>query len=44
MAAEPRTWLEGAKRKVDLGAEVAPGLFERELNYLRRYEWAQTAE
>lgn len=38
------TWLEGAKRKVDLGAEVAPGLFERELNYLRRYEWAQTAE
>ncbi len=28
----------------DLGAEVAPGLFEAELNYLRNEEWATTAE
>jgi glycerol-3-phosphate dehydrogenase len=27
-----------------LGAEVAPGLFESELHYLRRHEWACTAE
>jgi len=27
-----------------LGAEVAPGLFEAELNYLHRTEWARTAE
>jgi glycerol-3-phosphate dehydrogenase len=26
-----------------LGAEVAPGLFEAELNYLHRSEWARTA-
>jgi len=26
-----------------LGAEVAPGLFEAELNYLHRCEWARTA-
>ena len=37
-------WLDGARRKLDLGAEVAPGLFERELNYLRQHEWAMTAE
>jgi len=28
----------------DLGAEVAPGLFEAELNYLRAHEWARTAD
>jgi glycerol-3-phosphate dehydrogenase len=28
----------------DLGAEVAPGLYERELRYLRREEWAVTAD
>jgi glycerol-3-phosphate dehydrogenase len=27
-----------------LGVEVAPGLFEAELNYLHRHEWARTAE
>ena len=27
-----------------LGAEVAPGLFEAELNYLHAYEWARTAD
>ena len=28
----------------DLGAELAPGLFEAELSHLRREEWAQCAE
>ena len=28
----------------DLGAAVAPGLFEAELNYLHAHEWALTAE
>jgi glycerol-3-phosphate dehydrogenase len=28
----------------DLGAEVAPGLYERELEYLWRVEWARSAE
>ena len=27
----------------ELGAEVAPGLFEAELHYLHRYEWARCA-
>jgi len=27
-----------------LGAEVAPGLFEAELNYLHQHEWARTAD
>ncbi len=27
-----------------LGAEVAPGLFEAELNYLHRHEWARSAD
>ena len=27
-----------------LGAEVAPGLFEAELNYLREHEWAGDAD
>jgi glycerol-3-phosphate dehydrogenase len=26
-----------------LGSEIAPGLFEAELHYLRRHEWARTA-
>lgn len=30
--------------RTDLGEEVAPGLFEAELRYLRREEWACTAE
>ena len=28
----------------ELGAEVAPGLFEAELHYLHTHEWARTAE
>jgi glycerol-3-phosphate dehydrogenase len=28
----------------DMGLEVAPGLYEAELRYLVREEWAQTAE
>ncbi len=28
----------------DLGAEVAPGLFEAELNYLHQHEWARSAD
>jgi glycerol-3-phosphate dehydrogenase len=28
----------------DLGQEILPGLFEAELHYLIRHEWAQTAE
>jgi glycerol-3-phosphate dehydrogenase len=33
-----------ARALQDLGAEVLPHLFEREIDYLRREEWAQTAE
>ena len=28
----------------DLGAEIAPQVFEAELTYLRRFEWARTGE
>jgi glycerol-3-phosphate dehydrogenase len=28
----------------DLGRQVLPGLFEAELRYLMRHEWARTAE
>jgi len=28
----------------DLGAEVAPGLYEAELSYLHRHEWARSAD
>jgi glycerol-3-phosphate dehydrogenase len=28
----------------DLGVEVVPGLYEKEIEYLRREEWAVTAE
>ncbi|MBX3607432.1 MAG: glycerol-3-phosphate dehydrogenase [Piscinibacter sp.] len=30
--------------RAPLGAEVAPGLFEGELDFLHRHEWARTAE
>ena len=33
-----------ARQLGDLGDEVAPGLYARELHYLRREEWAGTAE
>jgi glycerol-3-phosphate dehydrogenase len=36
--------LEGCARMNDLGAQVLPGLFEAELRYLVRQEWAMTAE
>jgi glycerol-3-phosphate dehydrogenase len=36
--------LAGARGMGDLGEEVLPGLFEREIGYLRREEWAANAE
>lgn len=36
--------LGDAKSVSDLGAQVAPGLYEAELRYLQREEWAQTGE
>jgi glycerol-3-phosphate dehydrogenase len=36
--------LGDARRAADLGAHFGAGLFARELDYLRRHEWAATAE
>jgi len=36
------TWLDAAQGLAELGAEVAPGLYEAELRYLQRSEWALT--
>ena len=36
--------LDGVHSRADLGAEVAPDLYEAELFYLRRHEWALTAD
>ena len=36
--------LAGCGGMHDLGQEVLPGLFEAELHYLMRHEWARTAE
>ncbi|WP_236650936.1 glycerol-3-phosphate dehydrogenase [Aquabacterium fontiphilum] len=36
--------LEGASTCAELGAEVAPGVFERELLHLVEHEWAQTGD
>lgn len=36
--------LRGARRPADLGAEIAPQVFEAELEYLRGTEWARRAE
>lgn len=36
--------LGGAKALADLGEEIAPGLYESELRYLRDEEWARTGE
>ena len=36
--------LLGDSGEAALGTEVAPGLFEAELNYLRKYEWARCAD
>jgi glycerol-3-phosphate dehydrogenase len=38
------TLLAHCRTRADLGAEVVPGLFEVELDYLRRQEWAQCAD
>ena len=37
-------WLGGAKRPADLGRDFGRGLSEAEVDYLRREEWAVTAE
>ncbi len=36
--------LEGVTSRADLGAEVAPNLYETELFYLRHHEWACTGD
>jgi glycerol-3-phosphate dehydrogenase len=36
--------VQGARAVADLGEEVLPGLHAREIDYLRREEWAVTAE
>ena len=36
--------LDGVHSRADLGAEIAPDLYEAELFYLRRHEWALTAD
>jgi glycerol-3-phosphate dehydrogenase len=38
------TLLQGRASMADMGEEVLPGLFAAELDYLRRHEWASTAE
>ncbi|MBY0422002.1 MAG: hypothetical protein K2Q06_06830, partial [Parvularculaceae bacterium] len=39
-----RILLEGAASAADLGEDFGGGLAAREVDYLRRYEYAQTAE
>jgi glycerol-3-phosphate dehydrogenase len=39
-----RTLLGSATGLGDLGSEVLPGLYAREIEYLREHEWARTAE
>ncbi len=36
--------LDGVRSRSDLGAEIAPDLYEAELFYLKRHEWAMTAD
>jgi glycerol-3-phosphate dehydrogenase len=36
--------LRSARATADLGAEIAPGLYEAELDYRRAQEWARTAD
>jgi glycerol-3-phosphate dehydrogenase len=36
--------LEDARSVAELGEEVLPGLFAREIDYLRREEWAESAD
>ncbi|TWI69394.1 glycerol-3-phosphate dehydrogenase [Pseudoduganella lurida] len=37
------TLLQGRAAMADMGEQVLPGLYEAELDYLRRHEWATTA-
>ena len=39
-----RRLLDGVRRPADLGPEVAPGLHDLELHYLKRVEWAACAD
>jgi len=41
---EARAVLGDARRVADLGSELAPGLFEREVRHLVAHEWARTAD
>ena len=36
--------LDGVSSRADLGLEIAPDLYETELFYLKRHEWAMTAD
>ena len=36
--------LDRAQGLEDLGAEIVPDLYSREIEYVQRYEWAVTAE
>jgi glycerol-3-phosphate dehydrogenase len=38
------TLLAGRVKPEDMGAELEPGLYAAEVDYLRRYEWATTAD
>jgi glycerol-3-phosphate dehydrogenase len=38
------TLLDGRAALADLGEEIVPGLYAVEVEYLRRYEWARTAQ
>lgn len=38
------TLLDRRETPADMGEEIAPGLFVAEIDYLRRYEWARTAQ
>lgn len=38
------TLLAGRVKLEDMGVELEPGLYEAEADYLRRYEWATTAQ
>lgn len=38
------TLLRGCETITDMGEAIAPGLYEAEVEYLREYEWARSAE
>ncbi len=41
---DARTVLEGCRTETDLGRQFGAGLYQAEVEYLIRYEWAKTAE